>query len=140
MTKNNATEVTRPDNHIVGLFYDVPWHTCKALGVAYDNGCMVFEESELCRIVGITLEQLEGWLMKNWREQDIKTSVPFLRSDRTGRVLRTSISLVHDHGRYFTVRLFSLLALAPGNISILPDEVCDIIELLQRNSVRPGAK
>ena len=47
------------------------WRDCPAVQIAYDNGSIVLEESDLCENVGCQPEQLEAYIHENWREHDI---------------------------------------------------------------------
>lgn len=115
MNQNNATEgKTQPQ---LGLTLVGPWQTCRALRLASDRGSLIFEESELCRIVGIAPEQLDGWLTSNWREQNLKGG------EQDGVYPGNNISLVRELGggslSAFSVRLFSLLEPDAGMMNLL---------------------
>ena len=95
------------------------WRDCPALQDAYDKGSIVLDESDLCKKVGCQPEELEDYLQKNWREHDIN-------AHETDEVDETNMSLVQQHGGYFTWRLFS---------PVEPDSA--IVRQLHSERVRP---
>ena len=104
-----------------GLTLTGTWRDCPALQDAYDRGSIVLDESDLCEMVGCRPEQLEAYLRENWREHDFNAVA--LGMDE---VDQNNISLLQQHGGYFTLRLFS---------AVEPDSA--IVRRLRKESVRP---